>query len=390
MFYHIILRQKGVYPEQIKLDLTEHDLDEKILTPYYNGVDLKILGKTIPLGEISRITITRTDEDSKELIKKPNFAAKNWLNPNVRLNQSDRSRIALSGEDVTREFITGPPGSNKLIRKAVQNDKVVDKRKVFVVHGRNVKLSVSMFSFLEAIGLEPIDWSEAIKGTGNATPYIGEVLEYVFSAAQAIVVLMTPDDLAYLKPELRKKDDDSYERELTPQARQNVLFEAGMSMGKNPARTIIIEIGKLRPFSDLGGRHVIRMSGSESERKEIAYRLKNAGCTVDTSGDDWKTIGDFELPEFSKHTKIATKNGEYIPNELDVKIMIVIGHHYDGGRTIEELAENFKSGLQRLRLILDNLVEYEFIRWDTGSFERWGAYHLEPKGREFLNSKNLL
>ena len=91
-----------------------------------------------------------------------------------------------------------------------------------------------------------------------------------------------------------------------------------------------------------------------------------------------------------KKTKIAAPNNQYIPNKLDEKIMIVIGHHYEGGRTIDELSENFKFGKQRLRLILDNLVKSEFISWDRSDMERWGAYHLEPRGREYLNNKKLL
>jgi hypothetical protein len=34
--------------------------------------------------------------------------------------------------------------------------------------------------------------------TGEATPYIGDVLNAAFASAQAVVVLQTPDDIAYL------------------------------------------------------------------------------------------------------------------------------------------------------------------------------------------------
>jgi predicted nucleotide-binding protein len=42
-----------------------------------------------------------------------------------------------------------------------------DPTKVFVVHGRNEKARIAMFAFLRAIGLQPIEWSEAVSLTGT-------------------------------------------------------------------------------------------------------------------------------------------------------------------------------------------------------------------------------
>lgn len=168
-------------------------------------------------------------------------------------------------------------------------------RKVFVVHGRNREARVAMFTFLRAIGLEPIEWSEAVRLTGEASPYIGSVLDAAFDAAQAIVVLLTPDDVAYLRSEYASGDDDP---ETTPlaQARPNVLFEAGMAMGRSPKRTVLVELGQLRPFSDVVGRHAVRINGSVERRKELAQRLETAGCAVNLTGEDWLSAGDFTAP----------------------------------------------------------------------------------------------
>ncbi len=45
-----------------------------------------------------------------------------------------------------------------------------DKRKVWVVHGRNLKARDAMFAFLRAIGLKPMEWGEALALTGKGTP----------------------------------------------------------------------------------------------------------------------------------------------------------------------------------------------------------------------------
>jgi Predicted nucleotide-binding protein containing TIR-like domain len=168
-----------------------------------------------------------------------------------------------------------------------------DPRVVFVVHGRNTAARTAMFQFLRAIGLRPREWSQAVADTGKAMPYIGEVLDAAFSKAKAVVVLMTPDDEARLREEYRGPGDPPHETELAPQARPNVIFEAGMAMGRAPDRTVIVEVGEVRPFSDVGGRHVVRMDDSSERRQELAQRLRDAGCDVDLGGTDWHREGAF-------------------------------------------------------------------------------------------------
>jgi len=66
-----------------------------------------------------------------------------------------------------------------------------------------------------------------------------------------------------------------------------------MALARNEAHTIIVEVGKVRPVSDLSGRHVIRLNNSAEKRHELAQRLVAAGCPVSTQGNDWLRVGDF-------------------------------------------------------------------------------------------------
>ena len=170
-----------------------------------------------------------------------------------------------------------------------------DTRSVFVVHGRNEPARRAMFAFLRSIDLKPIEWSRAVELTEKASPYIGEVLDAAFSNAQAVVVLMTPDEVAYLQPTYGHGDDDTETRPAT-QARPNVLFEAGMALGRHPNRTVLVELGRVRPFSDVAGRHAVRLSNDSAARQELANRLRIAGCPVDTQGTEWHDTGDFTPP----------------------------------------------------------------------------------------------
>lgn len=158
----------------------------------------------------------------------------------------------------------------------------------------------SLFRFLRSIGLQPLEWSQAVQGTGKAAPFIGEILEFAFSSAQAVVVLMTPDDVAQLRAPFRSQHDPPYESQLTGQARPNVLFEAGMAMGRDPNRVVIVELGTVRPFSDIAGRHTIKLDNSAAARQELARRLETAGCHVDLRGTDWHREGDLTLPRKSQ------------------------------------------------------------------------------------------
>lgn len=175
-----------------------------------------------------------------------------------------------------------------------------------------------MFEFLGAIDLRPIEWSQARALTGEPNPYISTILDAAFDAAQAIIVLFTPDEIVRLRPEYA---DGVSDPELSPgtQARPNVLFEAGMAMGRNAKRTVLVELGQLRGFSDIMGRHALRMSGETSQRLELARRLESAGCAVDLSGQAWLDAGVFVVPDKpqyfpseheERHVGVGTASGE--------------------------------------------------------------------------------
>jgi predicted nucleotide-binding protein len=85
--------------------------------------------------------------------------------------------------------------------------------------------------------------------SGHPTPRVGELLDAAFVRTQPVVVLMTPDDEARLRDPFHEPGDPPHEITTTPQARPNVLFEAGMAMGRDENRVVLVEFGNCRPFS---------------------------------------------------------------------------------------------------------------------------------------------
>lgn len=280
--------------DEIKLDMTKEQLEERILAPYREGRPIVIGGKTIPPDDIEKIHLNETEETSDELIPK---IREERRKSNVIVMISDEWYVTSKGKDVTDDYITGPPGTGVIESKSEAGPKIQGPKVVFVIHGRNLKILDSMFTFLRSLGLHPLEWIEALTATGKGSPYIGEVLDKAFSTAQAVIALMTPDDEAQLREHFRNESDPIHEIQLTPQARPNAIFEAGMGMGRDPDRTILVELGTLRPFSDVYGRHVVRMDNSTQRRQELALRLQAAGCPVNLSGMDWQTAGNFDLED---------------------------------------------------------------------------------------------
>jgi predicted nucleotide-binding protein len=145
-----------------------------------------------------------------------------------------------------------------------------------------------MFTFLRALGLEPVEWEQAVRETGKGAPYNREVVERLFVGTQAVIILLTGDeDVTLRTPFCQSAGEDRMRR----QARGNVLFEAGMAFGLHPDRTIIVEIGQQDVPSDLVGLNAVRFDGSPEMRDKLKGRLVGARCEVKAAGDDWLRLG---------------------------------------------------------------------------------------------------
>jgi len=161
---------------------------------------------------------------------------------------------------------------------------------VFVIHGRDLKLRDSMFAFLAALGCKPIEFHQAVarvRGTGN--PFVGAVLDTVFEQTQALIVLFSPDEEVLLKEQFLQTKEKRKPRD---QARANVIFESGMALARHEEKTIMVQVGDMASFSDIGGRHMAHLDDSFESRNAFVERLSKI-CKVDRSGNAWAKAGNF-------------------------------------------------------------------------------------------------
>ncbi|MFI5181561.1 MAG: TIR domain-containing protein [Thermoanaerobaculia bacterium] len=273
--------------------------------------------------------------------------------------------------------------------------RVADPAVVWVVYGRNEAARKAMFDFLRSLGLKPTEWDQAVKETGKGSPFVGEVLDTAFATAQAFVILLTGDDEARLRPEYRSPDEPPYETSLGPQARPNVLFEAGRAFGADADRTVIVQLGDVKPFSDIAGRHLIRMDNSVAKRQALADRLRTAGCAVNTTGTDWHTAGAF-MAAILPHNAGSTSPTDAVRSTVSLseltsdqrRLLQSLSARGQRSATLKELSTDLGIPENVVGDSLARLDDYGFL--DSTMLTREGSrYRLSDQGRAFTKNERL-
>lgn len=142
-----------------------------------------------------------------------------------------------------------------------------DVPKVFLVHGHDSEAEGSVARFIEGLGLEAVILHEQ----PNRGRTIIEKLEHHVDA-RFVVVLMTPDDVG-----ASRKDAAS----LQPRARQNVIFELGLFIGKlGRGRVCALQKGAVELPSDYHGVLPVLMDEGGGWEAKLAEELKQAGCVI--------------------------------------------------------------------------------------------------------------
>lgn len=141
--------------------------------------------------------------------------------------------------------------------------------KVFVIHGRDEGMRQSVARFLAALGITPVLLVER-SDSGGVT--IMEELEQQLDAEFA-VVLLSPDDQGHCAGQTKHRRS---------RARQNVIFEFGLFIGKLGRRRIfVLKKGELELPTDVLGLMYTDYDCAGAWQLRLARDLKKAGYLID-------------------------------------------------------------------------------------------------------------
>jgi predicted nucleotide-binding protein len=256
--------------------------------------DLARLGQTVSIAQRNLVQPGCAAKDDDAGLFAADQSLAHWLTGQIASDR-DYLKIQLDRTRNVRDYVTEELGQvrEQTAKPSTSNGHLDATRRVFVVYGRDGTLATSFFDLLYTVGLEPLEWERLVRPMGTAAPYLGDVVRKAARLAQATLVLLSPDDIVELHPDLHQDNDHSHERVRSGQARPNVLFELGLAFMAYPERTIIVEVGMMRPIADLAGLNVIRFDGSAIAVKKVLDRLDMAGCPVGISGTSWLDTGRF-------------------------------------------------------------------------------------------------
>jgi predicted nucleotide-binding protein len=130
---------------------------------------------------------------------------------------------------------------------------------VFLVHGRDAEAREAMTELLEAMGVTIVTWSDALSTLSLSDRDIWRIVGQGFALSHAVIVLSTPDEVSFLRQELRRPHDSLTARGPRFQPRQNVLLELGYALSKEESRTIHITVGDVAPPTDRDGKWTARI-----------------------------------------------------------------------------------------------------------------------------------
>jgi predicted nucleotide-binding protein len=130
---------------------------------------------------------------------------------------------------------------------------------------------------------------EQLRRLGEARPVTTyDIVDFATRGAAAVLCLLTPDEVV-------RPTSGSRRSEVRP--RPNVIFEAGLAFARQPAKTLLVKVGKTRSWSDVDGVQYAEFSNEAERRDELVEWLASIGLPIDRKKGDWRTK-DYGLPDY--------------------------------------------------------------------------------------------
>lgn len=160
--------------------------------------------------------------------------------------------------------------SSAVVKEEISAPRVArNKRKVFIVHGRDNEAKLEVSRFIEQLGLEAIILHE--KANGGRT--IIEKIEHYSNDADFAIVLYTACDHGRGVHESKSHPKN--------RARQNVVFEHGYLMAKLGRENVCSLVkGDIETPNDISGVVYVDLDRSGAWKMDVAKELKECGYVI--------------------------------------------------------------------------------------------------------------
>lgn len=275
MLYQVFLEAANIPGTKKNIELFEFDKTEKsrildeVIIPYLRKEDFHFNGYLLNDKNVVRIVVKTTEIPTNSIVDHENSQ-----NPPGFMFFATREMV-VKGDKYTRDITQAMLSAGREIvnsQKTTNQKKEnvhIDKDKVFIVHGHDDAVKLSVARFLEKLKLTPVILHE--QASGGAT--IIEKIEQ-YSNVGFGIVLYTPCDLG-------KAKDQS---ELNLRARQNVIFEHGYLIGKL-GRTNVCALVKdnIEKPNDISGVVYINYDSDSGWQSQVLKELKNSGYNIDAN-----------------------------------------------------------------------------------------------------------
>ena len=108
-YFHIRLSVAGEKSDEVKLDLSEAELEMQFLAPYRAGDPITVNGRSVPPAGLERLRISRSEQPAESF--RAVLEAEDRESSFVFIGgPSMRWRMAARAPDVTDQYVLGPPG----------------------------------------------------------------------------------------------------------------------------------------------------------------------------------------------------------------------------------------------------------------------------------------
>lgn len=273
MLYQVFVEVTGIPGLKENINLFEFDKTDKnkiineLILPYLKREEFQFNGYFLEYKNVVRIIVKVTNEPVKRLADMENNQT-----PSGLLFYTTEEHIVTGDKhtkDVTREIIEEARAIMNEAKTEQNLSIKVDKNKVFIVHGHDEVVKLSVARFLERLGLEPIILHEQASGGDTIIEKIERNSNVGFG-----IILYTPCDVGRAKAE----------SEVKMRARQNVVFEHGYLISKlGRSKVAALVKDNIEKPNDISGVVYINYDSGNGWHSELFRELKNAGYEINAN-----------------------------------------------------------------------------------------------------------